>query len=149
MHYVPVLRILVRTRRVRGLKRLSRLALRILMVDIPMRVPIELPVQIYHNWVGVVINSQARLGRNVSIFHSVTIGRRDPYLPESVSPMAPITIEDDVFLCVGSVVLGGPEPLTVGRGTVLGANAVLTESTGEWEIWAGVPARKIGDRPRL
>jgi len=37
--------------------------------------------------------------------------------------------------------------LRVGRGTVVGANAVLLESTGENELWAGVPARKVGLRP--
>jgi len=34
----------------------------------------------------------------------------------------------------------------VRRGTVVGANAVLLQSTGENEIWAGVPARCIGQR---
>jgi serine O-acetyltransferase len=29
---------------------------------------------------------------------------------------------------------------------MLGANAVLLESTGENEIWAGLPARKVGMR---
>ncbi|MBM9458382.1 hypothetical protein JK386_00520 [Nocardioides sp. zg-536] len=146
--YRPILRVLVHTRRVRGLRRISRLMFRLLMVDIPIKVPIGPRVQVYHNWVGVVISSQARIGSNVHIFHNVTIGRRDPYLPEAESPLAPITIEDDVFLCVGCVVLGGAEPLRVGRGTVVGANAVLTQSTGDWEVWAGIPARKIGVRPR-
>jgi serine O-acetyltransferase len=36
--------------------------------------------------------------------------------------------------------------LRVGRGSVVGANAVLLESTGENEIWAGVPARRVGTR---
>jgi serine O-acetyltransferase len=36
--------------------------------------------------------------------------------------------------------------LHVGRGTVLGANAVLLDSTGEGETWAGLPARKVGQR---
>ena len=38
--------------------------------------------------------------------------------------------------------------LVVGEGTVIGANAVLTQSTGDWEIWAGIPAKKIGLRER-
>ncbi len=36
--------------------------------------------------------------------------------------------------------------LTIGAGTVIGANAVLTSSTGPGEIWAGSPARKVADR---
>ncbi len=31
-------------------------------------------------------------------------------------------------------------------GVVLGAGAVLTKNPGPYEIWAGVPARKIGER---
>ena len=31
-------------------------------------------------------------------------------------------------------------------GSVIGANAVLLQSTGQNEIWAGVPARLIGKR---
>jgi serine O-acetyltransferase len=34
----------------------------------------------------------------------------------------------------------------VGKGCVIGANAVLLESTGENEVWVGVPAKHIGDR---
>ena len=36
--------------------------------------------------------------------------------------------------------------LVVGKGTIIGANAVLTQSTGENEIWAGIPAKLIGKR---
>ena len=38
--------------------------------------------------------------------------------------------------------------LTVGRGTLVAACALLLESTGEYEVWAGLPARKVGDRKR-
>jgi len=30
----------------------------------------------------------------------------------------------------------------------VGANAVLIDSTGENEIWAGIPARKVGLREK-
>jgi hypothetical protein len=31
---------------------------------------------------------------------------------------------------------------------VVGANAVVSESVPPWEIWAGAPARKVGERAR-
>lgn len=34
-------------------------------------------------------------------------------------------------------------------GAVIGAGAVLTKNPGPYEIWAGVPARKIADRKNL
>ncbi len=36
--------------------------------------------------------------------------------------------------------------VTLAKGTVIGANAVVTKDTEEYAIFAGVPARKIGDR---
>jgi len=50
------------------------------------------------------------------------------------------------MLMPGSKILGGPGVTTVGQGTIVAANAVLRESTGPWEIWAGVPARRIRQR---
>jgi serine O-acetyltransferase len=57
-----------------------------------------------------------------------------------------IIIEDDVLLSPGAKVLCKAGVLKVAKGTVLGANAVLLESTKENEIWAGVPAKRVGMR---
>ena len=54
-----------------------------------------------------------------------------------------ITIEDDVWLGAGVIVLDG---VHIAHGCVIGAGAVVTASTEPWGIYAGVPARKIGDR---
>ncbi|MGB9521357.1 MAG: acyltransferase, partial [Anaerolineales bacterium] len=57
-----------------------------------------------------------------------------------------IVIEDDVILAPGAKVLCKEGVLRVARGTVVGANAVLLQSTGENEIWAGIPAHLVGKR---
>ena len=36
--------------------------------------------------------------------------------------------------------------LTIGRGAVVGANAVVTRSVPPGEVWAGVPAKRVGQR---
>jgi len=54
-----------------------------------------------------------------------------------------ITIGDDVWLGAGAKVLDG---VTVATGCVIGAGAVVTKSTEPYGIYAGVPARKIGER---
>ncbi len=54
-----------------------------------------------------------------------------------------IKIGDDVWLGCNVVVLKGVE---VGDGAVIAAGAVVTKSILQNEIWAGVPARKIGER---
>jgi serine O-acetyltransferase len=57
-----------------------------------------------------------------------------------------IEVGDDVILGAGAKVMCERGILRIGRGTVVGANAVLLDSTGENEIWAGIPARKVGIR---
>jgi len=54
-----------------------------------------------------------------------------------------VTLGDDVWLGAGVVVLPG---IHIGDGAVIGANAVITHSVPAKEIWAGNPARKIGQR---
>jgi serine O-acetyltransferase len=101
-----------------------------------------------HRGMGTVINGAVDVGERVMIFHQVTIGRADAHLPFARSSMERIRVEDDAVLCAGAKILGGPGVTTVGRGTIVAANAVLTGSTGEWEVWGGIPAKKISDRPR-
>jgi acetyltransferase-like isoleucine patch superfamily enzyme len=56
-----------------------------------------------------------------------------------------IVLEADVWLGVNVVVLRG---VRIGRGAVVGAGSVVTKSIPGYEVWAGVPARKIGVRPQ-
>lgn len=61
-------------------------------------------------------------------------------------PDAPIVLEEDVWLGVNVVVLKG---ITIGRGAVVGAGAIVTKSIPSYEIWAGIPAKKVGQRTSL
>ena len=56
---------------------------------------------------------------------------------------AKVVIEDDVWLCAGSIVLPG---VRVRQGTVAAAGAVITKDTEPYSVVAGVPAIKIGQR---
>lgn len=75
--------------------------------------------------------------------HAMEVG--DLPMNRQPCPDAPIVLESDSWLGVNVVVLKG---VTVGRGAVVGAGAVLTKSVPAYEIWAGIPARKIGERAR-
>ncbi|MBN1669092.1 MAG: hypothetical protein JW862_18505 [Anaerolineales bacterium] len=134
-----------RTSRLWG--RLAYYLLKLLGVELPRPVPVGAGLEIAHGGFGLVVHSKTRIGNRVKLYPGVTIGRADVYRPASASRFEAIVIEDDVLLASGSKVLCQQGILRVGRGTVLGANAVLLESTGEWEMWAGIPARKIGMRP--
>lgn len=50
----------------------------------------------------------------------------------------------DVWLHDGAMVLY--QVTSVPDGVVLGAGAILTKNPGPYEIWAGVPAKKVGER---
>lgn len=122
--------------------------LKLLGTEIPLSVPIGPGFILEHGGHGVVIHSKARIGSNVHVYQGVTLGRADIYLPAEQSRFEGIEIGDDVILSSGCKVLCKEGTLKVGKGTVIGANAVLLESTGEDEIWVGSPAKCIGKRPR-
>ena len=81
--------------------------------------------------VGVVIHPRVKMGRNVFVSNGVTIGGRNelPNVPR---------IEDDVFIATGAKILGD---VTIGKGSVIGANAVVIRSVPPRCIAVGVPAR--------
>lgn len=55
----------------------------------------------------------------------------------------PVTIKDYVFIGPRAIILPG---VTIGTGAVVAAGAVVTKDIGDKQIWAGIPAVKIGDR---
>jgi serine O-acetyltransferase len=125
---------------------LAYYVLKILGVEIPRSVSIGAEFELAHGGVGVVIHSKAKIGARVKIYPGVTIGRADIYRPATESKFEGVVIEDDVILAPGAKVLCAEGILRVGRGSVIGANAVLLQSTGEGEVWAGAPARFVGKR---
>ncbi len=54
----------------------------------------------------------------------------------------PVVIEDDVFVGARAIILKG---VTVGRGSVIGAGAVVTTSIPEYSVAVGNPARRVRD----
>ena len=121
-------------------------ALALYGVEVPAAVEIGPGLTVFHRGFGLVMHPWTTLGADVVLYNGVTIGRADPWVPQERSLMRRIVVEDGAVLCSGAKVLCKEGVLTVGRGTVIGANAVLTRSTGPDEIWAGAPARQVGVR---
>jgi acetyltransferase-like isoleucine patch superfamily enzyme len=57
--------------------------------------------------------------------------------------LAPVAIEDDVWIGAGAIVLPG---VTLRRGTVVAAGSVVTRSSTANAVLAGVPARRVSSR---
>ncbi len=55
----------------------------------------------------------------------------------------PITIEDDVWIGARCLLLKG---VTIGEGAVVGAGSIVTKNVPAYSIYAGNPAKKVGDR---
>lgn len=126
--------------------RLARLAVLPLNLSVPAEVRIGRDVRFVHYGFGTVIYPEVVIGDRVRIYHQVTIGRKDAHLEREQSAFERLEIGDDAVLFPGCKVLGGDGVTRIGAGTIVGANAVLLNGTGEDEIWAGNPARLVGHR---
>jgi serine acetyltransferase len=77
---------------------------------------IRSPIYLAHPY-GIIIHGDTVIGRGVTIMQQVTLGAKD-----RGAHAAPV-IEDDVYIGAGAKVLGA---VRIGRGAVIGANAVVT-----------------------
>lgn len=126
--------------------RFAYLLLKLLGIEIPLSVKIGEGLLIHHGGVGIVVHPKTTIGKNVSIYPGVTLGRADVFRSVEKSRFKEIVVEDGVILGSGAKVLCGGGALVVAAGSVIGANAVLLSSTATNEIWAGIPAKKVGLR---
>lgn len=130
--------------------KIAHLLLNIMGLEIPREVKFPadfLGVHFNHKAPGTIFHPKTEIGRNVRIFQQVTIGKQRPW--DSTEKEGGCIVKDNAILCAGAKILFGEEQLVVGEGTIIGANAVLTTSTGDNEIWAGIPAKKIGERKNI
>ncbi|MFD2264232.1 acyltransferase [Lacibacterium aquatile] len=109
----------------------------------------------------VMIEANVSLGRHCMVANRVAfVGRFDhdyralgvptrfaPWIGDADFPpekkAAEITVEDDVWIGFGAILLAG---ITVGRGAVVAAGAVVSADVPSYAIVGGVPAKVIGNR---
>ncbi|MBI1284711.1 MAG: acyltransferase [Thiobacillus sp.] len=96
-------------------------------------------------------NSQIRVGRDcmISQFCSIVAAnhatKRNARIKDQGidAKSGAVIIGDDVWLGAGSTILPG---VSVGNGTIVAANSVVSRNIPEFEIWGGTPAVRIGER---
>ena len=90
-----------------------------------------------------------RIGNNVLIGSGavITDGDAHPVDPEerragAICERRPVVIEDDVFIGARAIILKG---VTVGRGSVVGAAAVVARDVHQYSVFVGNQAQVVGD----
>ncbi len=76
--------------------------------------------------------------------HNHGFGTREKNMIVQEPTIAPIKIGDDVWLGANVVVLKG---VNIEKGVIVAAGSVVTKNIPAYEIWGGIPAKKIGTRP--
>lgn len=101
---------------------------------------------------GVYITARApiTIGSNViigpyTVINSGSHNYRDPdiLIRDQGHKMAPIIIDDDVWLAAHVTILPG---VTIGKGAVVAAGAVVTKDVEPYSVVGGVPAKRILSR---
>jgi serine O-acetyltransferase len=90
-----------------------------------------------HYALGVVMHPQVKIGARCRIYHHVTLAAESCIGSEHF-----IILEDGVTIGAHSIVIArANSTLRIGKGSVVGANAVVTKDVPAGEVWAGNPAR--------
>lgn len=86
-----------------------------------------------------------KIGNHVDIASEVLIytNQHNINSPDFGNSYGPVTINDYVFIGPRAIIL--PD-VTIGRGAIVAAGAVVTKNIPDFEIWGGVPAQKISQR---
>ncbi|MCF0203200.1 MAG: glycosyltransferase [Bacteroidaceae bacterium] len=96
---------------------------------------------------GCVLDARApiSIGNSVSVSHNVCImaGGHDVQSKTFMGKYLPITIEDYVWIGMGATIL---QNVTIGKGAVVCAGAVVTKDVPPYTIVGGIPAKVIGKR---
>jgi len=101
--------------------------------------------------IGCILGPKVELGRYVMLGPYVSIVGNDHVISKPGVPIIfsgrphqkETVIEDDAWIGFGAIIMAG---VRIGRGAIIGAGAVVTKSVPPYEIHAGVPAQKIGER---
>lgn len=95
---------------------------------------------------GLVIGDNVNISSNVSIWTLQHDYRNSDFAcPSSGERRLDVRIDDRVWLGCNVIVLPG---VTIGEGAVCCGGCVVTKNVEPYSVVAGIPAKKIGERPK-
>ncbi len=98
----------------------------------------------FHSGGGIEIGENVGVGPGVKIltsYHGME-GFAQPIMHAKLL-FEKVVIGDGCDIGINAVILPG---VTIGRGVQIGAGAVVTKNIPDYEVWAGVPAKKLRKR---
>lgn len=108
----------------------------ILCIELPWNTKVGKGLSLFHGQ-SLVVNDGTIIGENCTLRHCTTIGNKQ--LENGEFSKAPI-IEDNVDIGSNVVILG---PITIGRGSIIGAGSVVVKDVEPYSLVVGNPARVI------
>lgn len=120
-------------------KILHRVACQIAAVDLPWGMQVGTGFALTHGW-GLVVTPGARLGNNVTLFHGVTLGRRDRIARDGTRSTDYPVLEDEVWVGPHAIIVGG---ITIGRGSRIAGGAFVVNDVPPYSVVSGNPAAII------
>lgn len=93
----------------------------------------------------VHVGDNVWISENVLILnHEHIINGREWKQSKAIKQSGGINIGEDAWIGANVTIL--PKVTSIGKGAIIGAGSVLTKNVGDYEVVAGNPAKKIGDR---
>jgi acetyltransferase-like isoleucine patch superfamily enzyme len=98
----------------------------------------------FHSGGGITIGKGVGIGPKVNILTSQhrPHSKTEPVLFSNIE-FEQVFLEDGCDIGVNSTILPG---VTIGEGAIVAAGALVNKNVPPFEIWGGVPAKKISDR---
>lgn len=96
---------------------------------------------------GIIIGDNVNISSNVSIW-TLQHNHRDPQFRcfDPKKKRLDVIIENRAWLGSNVIVLPG---VTIGEGAVCCAGCVVTKDVKPYDVVAGIPAKKVGERPKV
>jgi serine O-acetyltransferase len=108
-------------------------------IDLPWRTKIGPGFRIDHGW-GLVVSEGATIGANCTVFHGVTIGRKDMITQNNKRVASYPIIEDEVWIGPHAMVIGR---VRIARGSRIAPGTVVTSDVASQTIVGGNPMRVL------
>ncbi|BCB40342.1 hypothetical protein BCJMU51_5258 [Bacillus cereus] len=105
--------------------------------DILYTADIDETVELVHNGLGCVFHPDVKIEKNCRIYQNVTLGGNGKIVNGEATNKGGPHLEQNVTVFSGACVLG---PITIGQGSIIGANAVVIKDVPPNSIAVGVPA---------